>query len=101
MGVRLTETKPEIRMATQMVTANSRNKRPRMPPMKSSGMKTAASDKVIEIMVNQISATRRGRPPAGFAVFDVTHDVLEHHDGVVHHEADERISAIIDRLSRL
>ncbi len=55
MGVRLMETIPEIRMAVQMVTANSRNRRPRIPPMNRIGMKTAASDSVIETMVKPIS----------------------------------------------
>src|ERR1035438_1225091 len=39
MGVRVTETNPEIRIAAQMVTANSLKSRPRMPPMNSTGMK--------------------------------------------------------------
>src|SRR5579871_452385 len=55
MGVRLIETIPEIRMAVQMVTANSRNRRPRMPPMNRIGMNTAASDKVMETIVKLIS----------------------------------------------
>ena len=55
MGVRVTETTPEIRIATQMVTANSLNRRPSTPPMKSTGMNTAASDSVMETMVKPIS----------------------------------------------
>ena len=39
-----------------IVIANSRNSRPTMPPMKSSGMKTAASDSVIDMMVKPTSA---------------------------------------------
>ena len=42
-------------MATPMVTANSWSSRPRMPPMNSTGMKTAASDRVMERMVKPIS----------------------------------------------
>ena len=38
-----------------MVTANSWNSRPTMPPMNSTGMNTAASEKVIETMVKPIS----------------------------------------------
>src|ERR1035438_5754920 len=41
MGVSVSETKPEIRMATTMVTENSCRRRPTMPPMNSTGMKTA------------------------------------------------------------
>ena len=55
IGVSVTETTPEIRIATQMVTENSRNRRPRTPPMNSTGMNTAASDSVIETMVKPIS----------------------------------------------
>ncbi len=55
MGVSVTETTPEIRMATQIVTENSRNSRPSTPPMKRTGMNTAASDSVIDTIVNPIS----------------------------------------------
>ena len=49
------DTSPEMRTATQMVTANSLNSRPRMPAMNRTGMNTAASDKVMETMVNPTS----------------------------------------------
>ena len=39
-----------------MVTANSRNTRPTMPPISSTGMNTAMRAKVIEMMVKPISA---------------------------------------------
>jgi hypothetical protein len=55
IGVRVTETTPEMRMATQIVTENSRNNRPSTPPMKSTGMNTAASESVIDTMVKPIS----------------------------------------------
>ena len=55
IGVNVTETTPEIRMATQMVTENSRKSRPRTPPMKSTGMNTAASDSVMDTIVKPIS----------------------------------------------
>ena len=71
------------------VTANSRSRRPTMPPISSSGINTATSDRLIETMVNPISpapliAASRGRQ----AVLDVADDVLQHDDRVVHHEAD-------------
>ena len=44
----------EATTATDTVTANSRNSRPMMPPMKNSGMNTAISEKVIEMMVKPI-----------------------------------------------
>ena len=43
IGVSVTETTPEIRMAVVIVTANSRNSRPSMPPMNRIGMNTAAA----------------------------------------------------------
>ena len=55
IGVSVSETKPEISTAAMIVTANSCNRRPRMPPMKSTGMNTAAREIVIEMMVNTIS----------------------------------------------
>ena len=55
MGVRLRETTPDTRMATPIVTANSWSRRPRIPLIKSTGMKTAAKDSVIETMVKPIS----------------------------------------------
>ena len=51
-----------------MVTANSRNTRPTMPPISSTGMNTAISEKVIDTMVKPISrepfsAASNGRMP--------------------------------------
>ena len=56
MGVSVSETTPELKMAAMITTANSRNSRPTMPPIKSTGINTAASDKVMETMVKPISA---------------------------------------------
>ena len=55
-------------IATDTVTANSRNTRPTMPPISSTGMNTAISEKVIEMMVKPISrapfsAASNGRMP--------------------------------------
>ena len=102
MGVRLTETKPEIRMATQMVTANSRNKRPRMPPMKRIGMNTAASDSVIETMVNQISLDPASAASSGASPRSMWRTMFSSMTMASSTTKPmERISAIIDRLSRL
>ena len=91
MGVRVSETKPETRMATPMVTANSWNSRPRMPPMNSTGMNTAASDRVMDRMVKPISREPvERRLQRAFAHLHVADDVLQHDDGVVHHEADRQ-----------
>ena len=42
-------------MATDSVTANSRNSRPTMPPISSSGMNTAISEMLIDSTVKPIS----------------------------------------------
>ena len=55
IGVSVSDTNPEIRIATEIVTANSRKTRPTTPPMNSTGMKTATSENVIERMVKPIS----------------------------------------------
>ena len=55
IGVSVSETKPEIRIATTMVTENSCSSRPTMPCMNSTGMNTATSDSVIDRIVNPIS----------------------------------------------
>ena len=69
--------------------ANSRNSRPTMPPISSSGMNTAISEKLIETMVKPISPAPLMRGVDRLhAVFDVAEDVLQHHDRIVHHEAD-------------
>ena len=91
IGVSVSETNPEIRIATPIVTANSWSRRPTMPPMNSTGMKTAASEIVIEMMVKPISfePSQRGGHRV-LAVLHVADDVLEHDDRVVDDEADRR-----------
>ena len=56
IGVSVSETNPETRIATLIVTANSLNNRPSRPPMNSTGMNTATSDNVIDRIVKPISA---------------------------------------------
>src|SRR5689334_6682472 len=68
IGVSVSDTKPDRMMATAIVTANSRNTRPTMPPINSTGMNTAISEKVIDTMVKPISrepfnAASNGRMP--------------------------------------
>ena len=88
MGVVVSDTSREIRMATDRVTANSRNSRPTMPPMSRMGMNTATSEMLMETTVKPISfAPRRAASKRRHALLDVAGDVLQHHDGVVHHEA--------------
>ena len=87
MGVRVRDTKPDTRMAAAMVTANSWSSRPRMPPMKNTGINTAARDRVMERMVKPISREPvEGRLEGRLPHLHVADDVFQHHDGVVHHE---------------
>ena len=89
IGVSVTDTTPEIRIAVVIVTANSRNSRPSIPLMNRIGMNTAASDVVIVRIVKPISREPLSAASSGaFAVLHVPHDVLEHHDRVVDDEAD-------------
>ena len=89
IGVSDSETKPETRIATPIVTANSRKSRPMMPPMKRTGMNTAASEIVIDRIVKPISfdpLSAASKTP--LAALDVPDDVLEHDDRVVDDEPD-------------
>ena len=54
-GVRVSDTKPEAKIAITIVMANSRKIRPTSPDMNTSGMNTAASEIVIDIIVKLIS----------------------------------------------
>ena len=53
-GVRVNDTTAEAITATDTVIANSRNRRPITPPIAKSGIKTAISEKVIEMIVKPI-----------------------------------------------
>ena len=88
MGVVVSETTMETAMATESVTANSRNSRPTMPPISSSGMNTATSEMLMVSTVKPIScAPFSAACERVHALFQIARDVLDHHDGVVHHEA--------------
>ena len=54
IGTSVSETTAEIKMVMASVMANSRNSRPTTSPMKSSGISTAISDTVSEMMVKPI-----------------------------------------------
>ncbi len=102
IGVRLIDTKPDTRIATLIVTANSCSSRPTMPPMNSTGMNTAASEIVIEMMVKEISlepskAARMGSLPISmcrtmFSSMTIASSTTK---------PTQRVSAISERLSRL
>ena len=54
MGVKVSDTIAEITIATARVMANSRNSRPTISPRNKSGINTAMSEKVSEIIVKPI-----------------------------------------------
>ena len=55
IGVSVSETKAEITTVIDTTMANSRSRRPTMPPISSSGMKTAINETLMETMVKPIS----------------------------------------------
>ena len=75
-------------MATESVTANSRNRRPTMPPIISIGMNTAISEMLMVNTVKPISCAPFSAACEWLhALFEIAGDVFDHHDRVVHHEA--------------
>ena len=69
IGVKVSETTPDTRMAEVRVTANSCSRRPTRPVMKISGTNTATRDTLIERTVKPICrapfrAASRGFSPA-------------------------------------
>ena len=76
-------------MAMPMTMANSLKTRPTTPPMKNTGMNTATSEMVIDMMVKVISREPLSAASIGIeARLAVADDVLEHHDRIVDHETD-------------
>ena len=65
IGVSERLTNPDMRTAVMMVTENSMNTLPVMPLMKTSGMKTAASERVMLKIVKDISRAERNVAVAG------------------------------------
>ena len=55
IGVSVSETIAETAIASVTVIANSRNNRPTIPPISSSGMNTATSERLIDTTVKPIS----------------------------------------------
>ena len=89
IGVSDSATNAEKPTAAATVTPNSPNRRPVSPVMNDTGTNTAISTSVVEITAKPISREplMRGQR-RGLAGLDAAHDVLEHHDGVVDHQAD-------------
>ena len=92
IGVSVSDTKADATIATVTTTANSLKMRPMMPPISSTGMNTATSETVIEMMVKPISRLPLSAASNGAeaVLLHVPMDVLQHDDGVVDHEADRQ-----------
>ncbi len=89
VGDSVSATNADTAIVIVRVIANSRNSRPTMPPISSSGMNTATSEMLIDRIVKPISPRAlEGRLQRRQPRLDVTVDVLQHHDGIVDHEAD-------------
>jgi hypothetical protein len=98
----VTDTTPEIRIAVVIVTANSRNRRPRIPLMKRIGMNTAASDVVIVRIVKPISFDPFNDASSGFSPASMWRTMFSSITiASSTTKPIERISAIIERLLRL
>ena len=65
MGVVVRETTRDTRMATESVTANSRNNLPTIPPIIKMGMNTATREMLIERTVKPISLAPRNAASIG------------------------------------
>ncbi len=102
IGVVVSEIASDTRIATDSVTANSRNSRPTMPPIISSGMNTAISEKLIDTTVKPtsrapLSAACIGRMP--FSMWRETFSSTTMASSTTKPVAT--VSAISERLSRL
>ena len=88
IGVVVSEITSDIRIATDSVTANSRNRRPTIPPISRMGMNTAISEMLMDITVKPISpAPLQRRLHRRHPVLQMARDVFDHHDRVIHHES--------------
>jgi len=98
MGVSVSDTKPETRMAALTVTANSRTNG-RVSRHEENGMNTAARDRVMTDGEADLARSDERGLEGTLPLLHVTHDVLQHDDGVVDHEAHDSVSAMRERLS--
>ena len=71
IGVNVSDTTIEIKMATDNVTANSRNNRPTMPPIIRMGINTAINDRLIDITVKPTSFTPSSAALNGATPFSI------------------------------
>ena len=71
IGVSVSGTTAETRIVTVRVTANSRNSRPTMSPMKSSGISTAINETVSDRMVKPIYSEPLSAAPSGVSTSSI------------------------------
>ena len=76
IGVVVSETTSEIRIATDSVIANSRNRRPMIPPIIRIGMNTAISDRLIDSTVKPTSRAPCSAARNGLMPFSMWRDVF-------------------------
>ncbi len=88
MGVVVREMTKETRMAVERVTANSRIKRPTMPPISKIGVNTATSEMLMDRTVKATSrAPLRAASRGDMPMFGMAGDVFDDDNGVVHDES--------------
>ena len=88
IGVSVSDTTAEMTIVAASVMANSWNSRPTTSPMNSSGISTASSDTVSEMMVKPICCRAlERRLERRVAAFEIARDVLDDDDRVVDDEA--------------
>src|SRR3954471_11070241 len=83
IGASVSDTSAETAIEAVTVKANSRNRRPMIPPMSSNGMNTAISETLIREHgeTDLARALDRGLERRG-PVLDVAVDILDHDDGI-------------------
>jgi hypothetical protein len=100
--VAVSDTTIEIKIAVAIVTANSRNRRPTIPPISRSGMNTATSERVIESTVKPISpapASAAAKGPLPCSRYRVMFSITTIASSTT--KPVEMVSAMSERLSRL
>jgi len=100
LPVSVSETTPETRIAIMITTANSCSSRPMIPCMKSTGMKTATSERVMERIVNPISRdplSAASMEPSPISMCRTTFSSITIASSTT--KPTESVSAMSDRLS--
>ncbi len=102
IGASVSDTSADTAIEAVTVSANSRNRRPMMPPISSSGMKTAISDKLIESTVKPISLEPLSAAFIGVSPFSMWRWMFSTTTMASSTtKPTAMVSAINDRLSRL